>query len=181
VLADAALRYVLAGWPILPIRPPVPDSAPSVSVRRLASHRPPSDVDTAADWWGGAHAYGIAAVVGIHFDVLSVPAPLGPPMLEFLRRSPVVAIDHPGGWWLFLTTPGAPAIDDIPRGRGIAIHRAGSYVPLPPSTTATAPVEWAYRVTPLAEMITPGPADQPRLPHSLIVQQAAARAAVIVG
>jgi hypothetical protein len=77
------------------------------------------------------HAYGIAAVVGIQFDVVSVPARLGPPMLDALRRNPVVAIDHSGGWWLLLTTPGAPTIDDIPRRSGITIHRAGSYIPAP--------------------------------------------------
>jgi hypothetical protein len=176
ILADAALRYTIAGWPVLPVRLPAPAHSPDLSLRAMVSHHPPADADTAQDWWGGPHPYGIAALVGIHFDVVAVPTRIGPATLTQLRRTPATVIEHPGGWWLYLVTPDAPALTDLPRRSGITILRAGSYLPLPPTPLTAGLVEWAVRTTPLADLITPAPTNQPRLPHSLLVQQAAARA-----
>jgi hypothetical protein len=176
VLADAALRYCVAGWPVLPTRLPAPTTTPDLSLKSLVSHRPPADTRTAQQWWQD-RPYGIAAIVGIHFDILVVPADHGPTVTDhLLTNTTVAAADHPGGWWLLLVTAAADTLTDLPRRSGITLLRAGTYIPLPPTPTAHGPVEWARRTTGLADLIRPGPTGLPRLPHSLTAQQAAARA-----
>jgi hypothetical protein len=178
VLADAALRYTLAGWPIVPVRLPPPCDAPTVPLRALVSHRPPSDADTARDWWTGG-GYGIAVLVGVLFDVLVVPQRIGPTVAELLARCQPCAIAHPGGWWLFLATRGAPTLTDLPRRSGIELLGAGTQVLLPPTPTTTGCVEWGERRAGLADLVAPNAQGEPNLPNGMVAQQAAARAVAI--
>jgi hypothetical protein len=158
-LRAAAVRYLAAGWPILPAREPTNE--------QLVCNRGPADPRTAAQWWSD-RPYGIACRTGVLFDVLQVPGWLGEQVLP--------GVEHHGGAlirqrslevvWQFLVTPGAPTIAELPAGSGVRLIGAGRWIVLPPTPVLGGGTRWATR---------------PRLPgfrppHSLTVQWAVVRA-----
>lgn len=178
VLAEAAVRYVLAGWPVVPVRLPVAGDGPAVPLRSLVSHRAAPDVATAQEWWTTG-TYGIGVLAGIVFDMLVVPARIGPATAELLRRSRPCAVGHPDGWWLFPVRVGSEWLTDLPRGSGISLLGAGTQVVVPPTPVGRGCVEWQVRGVGLAEVIGRDSWGESRLPHGMTTQQAAARAWVM--
>jgi hypothetical protein len=171
-LADTAARYTAAKWPILPVQLPVRENTGAVSTRDLVVTRPPGDERVAREWWSD-RPYGIAAAVGVHFDVLVVPARIGPAVAAQFPPVTQAAISHPNGSWLFLVSPGSPVIQDMPRRCGVTLHRAGDHILLPPTPVPDGELDWEF--TP-CDLVTPaGPRGrrcQIRVPHSLVAQHA---------
>lgn len=158
-LRDAAIGYVRAGWPILPVDTPTAD--------RLICGRSPSDEATAHDWWSD-QPYGIACSTGDAFDALEVPTRLGERVLHALAQyGPPAVIEVPlTGTWLFLVTPRSPRIPDLPHGCGVRLHGEGRRILLPPTPVVGGTVAWV------------GQTEERRLPHSMTAQWAALRALV---
>lgn len=156
-LTLAAVRYCSAGWPILPLCHPTAD--------RLVTSRSPSDRDEARDWWSD-QPYGIACRTGAVFDALQVPPWLGRRMLPAVEHlATVIEIERSlEACWLFLVTPGAPGIPDLPRGVNVRLRGAGDWILLPPTPTLGGSARWVARSPEL------------RLPHSLTVQWSVVRA-----
>jgi hypothetical protein len=157
-LRAAAIRYSLAGWPILPVRPPAADR-PIIGFS-------PADPKTAGEWWAD-RPYGIACRTGVLFDVVQVPRWLGRLLLPAAgpHATVIEAARALDAVWLFLVTPNAPGIPDLPRHAGVRLHGAGSWVLLPPTPTPGGSVSWIA-----------GGCDLP-LPHSLALQWAITRVA----
>jgi hypothetical protein len=167
-LTAAAIRYLRAGWPVAPARLPIRAPGASVSVRELAVHVPPTDEATAGRWWSVRRA-GIAALTGIAFDVLIVPAGIGHQVSAAFPPGAVPAAAPPSGDWLLPVTTGTPLADEL-ADRGVRLHGAGDYVLLPPTPLGTGVLTWV--TGPLT-----GGAQQPvHLPHALAVQRAALEA-----
>ena len=160
-LCAAAVEYVEAGWPICPTRPPEHEQV----VCRLV----PPDTDTAREWWS-SDAYGICCLTGRLFDVLQVPAALGPLVLRRLdpAGAPVISVERStGSVWCFLVTAGAPVIADIPRASQARLFAADEWVLMPPTESRDGPVSW---------LAPPEDAAELHLPHSLEAQWAVVRA-----
>ena len=158
-LREAAVAYTQAGWPILPVETP--------AAERLICGRSPQDVATAQEWWTD-QAYGIACYTGKAFDALEMPAQLGDrvrPMLSEHGHPGVIEVPRTGNW-LFLVTPGARRIPDLPAGSGVRLHGKGRWILLPPTPVAGGCVAWICR-------------PNGGLPHSMTAQWAARRALVI--
>jgi Bifunctional DNA primase/polymerase, N-terminal len=157
-LREAAIEYTQAGWPILPVETPTAD--------RLICGRSPQDVTTAEEWWTD-QAYGIACYTGEAFDALEMPAQLGErvrPMLS--QHGPPAVIEVPmTGNWLFLVTPGARRIADLPAGSGVRLNGKGRWILLPPTPVVGGTVAWIGH-------------PNGRLPHSMMAQWAVRRALV---
>lgn len=159
-LRDAAIGYVRAGWPILPVDTPTAD--------RLICHRCPRDEATVRDWWS-EEPYGIACRLGAEFDVVDMPATLGEPVFEALSQHhppPVVEVPLTGRWQ-FLVTPGSPRIADLPCTSGVRLLGRGRWILLPPTPVV------GGTVTTIGQGRLDG-----RLPHSMTVQWAALRALI---
>ncbi|HET8642535.1 MAG TPA: bifunctional DNA primase/polymerase [Pseudonocardiaceae bacterium] len=159
-LREAAVAYARVGWPILPVETPTAD--------RLICGRCPPDATTAHDWWTD-EPYGIACRTGEVFDALQMPARLGELVLPVLAQygAPAVVEVPLTGNWLFLVTPGAPRITDLPADSGVRLRGRGWWILLPPTVVIGGTVAWVG---------SSGPGG--RLPHSMTVQWAALRALV---
>jgi Bifunctional DNA primase/polymerase, N-terminal len=167
-LRAAAVAYVKAGWPILPL---------SLTGDRLVAGRSPLDVRMAADWWS-QRPYGIGCRLGDEFDVLEVPVGLGEAVLVELRRVRPLAsvppvVEVPGqDCWLFLVTPGFKQIPELPARGPIHLHSGeGRWIVLPPTPLTGGPVSWIGAEG--TDAAVPNPTG---LPHSLTVQWAASHA-----
>lgn len=156
-LKAAAVRLHRAGWPVLPAAHPAAD--------RLVSGRCPPDEQTAADWWSD-QPYGIACRTGELFDALQVPSWLGARLLPSVEHyATVVEVTRAlESVWLFLVTPGAVGIADLPRSVDIRLHTTGGWILLPPTPTLGGASRWVSRPAQL------------RLPHALTMQWAVVRA-----
>lgn len=160
VLRGAAAEYSRTGWPVLPLNP---------KTGRLVCSQPPDGPECAEQWW--ERPYGIACRTGDLFDVLQVPSWLGEHMLPAVGQLACVwevQIPLVRTWW-FMVTPGAPVVAEfgyfVRTGR---LHRAGSYVVMPPTPIVDGCSRWVTR--------QPGRLAADRLPHSLAIQWAAIRA-----
>jgi hypothetical protein len=126
----------------------------------------PADPKTAGEWWSD-RPYGIACRTGVLFDAVQVPRWLGPALLR--AAGPHATVVEVAGAldavWLFLVTPGAPGIPDLPRHVDVRLHGAGGWVLLPPTPTLGGSVSWIAGD------------GEPPLPHSLTLQWALTRTA----
>lgn len=159
-MACAAVRYVTAGWPILPASQPAAD--------RLVCGFSPPDPETAREWWAD-RPYGIACRTGVLFDALQVPPWLGRRLLPPVEHyATVIEVERSlEAYWLFLVTAGSPGIPDLPRAVTVRLHGSGGWILLPPTAMPGGSVRWVNH-----------PADL-RLPHSLTLQWAAIRAITV--
>ena len=157
-LRDSAVDYARAGWPILPVETPTAD--------RLICGRCPPDPQTAHEWWTD-EPYGIACRTGEVLDAVEMPSQLGELVLPALEQHGAVAVVEVPltGRWLFLVTPGAPRITDLPADSGVRLRGRGWWILLPPTVIIGGTVSWIGRSGPDC-----------RLPHSMTVQWAALRA-----
>lgn len=147
----AAVEYVRDRWSILPL---------SATGDRLVCGMCPRDVDVAREWWSDG-PYGIAGLVGHQFDILEVPPHFGQHLLDKLSQPgrPISVIEVPlTGRWLFLVTPGAPAMTGLAHCRNLLRLQGTGWIPLPPTNTPGGRANWISRGT---------------IPHSLIAQAAA--------
>jgi Bifunctional DNA primase/polymerase, N-terminal len=147
----AALEYVRDQWPILPL---------SEAGDRLVCGMCPHDADMAREWWSDA-PYGIAGLVGQQFDALDVSQQFGQHMLDKLTQPdrPISVIEVPlSGRWMFLVTPGAPAMTGHTRYRKHLRMQRDGWISLPPTMTPSGRVTWISRGL---------------IPHSLIAQAVA--------
>lgn len=159
-LREAAIEYVQAGWPILPVESPTAD--------RLICGRCPPDAATAHDWWTD-EPYGIACRTGEAFDVLEMPTRLGELVLSMLSQHghpAVIEVPYTGNW-LFLVTAGSPRITDLPADSRVRLRSTGDWILLPPTIIVGGTVSWIG----LANRDS-------RLPQSMTAQWAALRALV---
>jgi hypothetical protein len=171
-LLDAAISYAAAGWPVIPVALPVQEWGGAVPVRRLVVGRPAPDGQVARDWWAD-RPYGIALRAGAPFDVLTVPARVGPAIVAHFPPGAMLAAEHPDGRWLLLVTPGARLTEDLPRRCGVTLHGAGSHILLPPTPVADGELSWAVRPDRRSGLVARD--GSIRAPHSLTVQAVAAR------
>jgi Bifunctional DNA primase/polymerase, N-terminal len=150
--------YTRAGWPVLPVEVPTAD--------RLICGRSPGDATTAEEWWT-EQAYGIACYTGELFDALEMPTQLGEQVLAMLsQHGPPAVIEVPlTGNWLFLVTPGAPRIADLPAASGVRLHGKRRWILLPPTPVIGGAVAWIGQ-------------PKGRFPHSMTAQWTARRALV---
>lgn len=160
-LRQAAVEYVAAGWPILPVETPTAD--------RLICGRCPPDAKTAYAWWSD-EPYGIACRTGEVFDAVQMPARLGELVLPALAQyGPPAVVEAPlTGDWLFLVTPGSPRITDLPADSQVRLRGKDWWILLPPTPVIGGRASWIGRA-----------GVDGRLPHSMAVQWAALRALVI--
>ncbi|MCB9413319.1 MAG: bifunctional DNA primase/polymerase [Actinobacteria bacterium] len=140
-LADAALVYVKAGWPVFPCEP-----GGKAPIGRLAPHGfkdATTDVATIRRWWTSEPEANIGTPTGVFFDVLDVDVRLDGDGFAALRRlgragllagAFAEAETRNGGKHLFFPTSGS-GCRSFPRHR-IDIKAAGGYVLLAPSTVA---------------------------------------------
>lgn len=156
-LRAAAVDYATTGWPILPVATPTAD--------RLICGRCPPDPETAYEWWSDEEPYGIACRTGEVFDVVEMPARLGELALPALSQHghPAIVEVPLTGTWMFLVTPGARRITDLPGDSQVRLRGRGWWILLPPTLVVGGAVAWV------------GLAGR-RIPHSLTVQWAALRA-----
>jgi hypothetical protein len=162
-LTAAAIRYLRAGWPVAPARLPIRAPGAVLSVRELAVHVPPADEATAGRWWSVRRA-GIAALTGIAFDVLVVPARIGEQVTAAFPPGALPAAASPRGDWLLPVTTGTSLADEL-TDRGVRLHGAGDYVLLPPTPLATGPLSW------VTGPLTNGAHLPVQLPHAVAVQR----------
>jgi len=162
VLCEAAVAYVKAGWPVLPLRGP--------SYEQFVCNRGPSDGASARLWWSD-QPYGIGCRTGLLFDVIQVPASLGRPLMTVLKELNtvlVIEVDALAAWWFFVS-PGSPVIGDFPRECQVRMLAAGGWVALPPTPCRGGPTSWV--AAPPAHTVPWG-----SLPNSLQMQWAVVRA-----
>lgn len=128
--------YLVAGWPIVPLRPAGDQVVTLMSPRTQAM---------AVEWWSD-RPYGIACRVGELFDVIEVPARLGQDVLNDLRqggRGPASVIEIPRqDRWLFLVTPSRSVTPELDAYRRQVRLVQDDWVPLPPTPTASGTVVW---------------------------------------
>lgn len=159
VLRAAAVRLSGAGVSVWPVCP---------ATGRLVSGRPAAGPVVARWWWD--RPYGIGFLAGEGFDVIEVPARLGPRLLPVIGHAATVweAITAAGRVWRVFVTGGSPVVFEfrhlVP---GARLHTDGTLLMLPP--TPGDACRWVAR--------EPGPGTRLQLPHSLTTQWAAINAA----
>ncbi len=118
----------LLGCPTVTCHPALPDW------ERTAS-RDPARI---AGWWRRSH-YGVLLATGHSFDVLEVAGPLGWRLAREARGPVAVAPPHR---WMFLMRSGADLTPDLAGHSSVVLHRAGSWIPAPPTPLPTGAVRW---------------------------------------
>lgn len=150
-LRRAARRYADHDWPVIPgarlsgdrfdcdqfgcptvtCHPALPDW------EREALLSP----DRIAGWWQRAD-YGVLLATGHTFDVLEVAGPVGPKLAREVRGPVAVA---PPTRWMFLVHGGADLVPQLAEHSAVVLHRAGSWIPAPPTPLPTGAVRWVTR------------------------------------
>lgn len=169
-LRHAAQGYVARGWDVVPGTYLVPPgsrarggrrSVPGgCSCRRSDCSAPgahPVDPDwrdqastrpAAVDWWWASRPHAILLPVGGNFEVLDVPAHVGPPVLRMMREDgvPVGPVARtPQGRWQFLVAPGGNPDPDPAVTPDIRHLGAGSFLVAPPTRIgSTGAVRWIW-------------------------------------
>jgi hypothetical protein len=105
--------------------------------------------DEVAEWWNG-EAFSVLVATGTTLDAIEVGAELGRRTASVLRAAgrPVPIAATPQGRWLFLTTAQEPSQvlpTELASHDDIVLHRAGSWIPLPPTAFEHGIVHWRVR------------------------------------
>ena len=154
-LRRAARRYADHDWPVVPgarlsgdrfdcdligcptvtCHPAVPDWERQALLDR----------DRIAGWWQRAE-YGVLLATGHTFDVLEVAGPVGRSLAREVRGPVAVA---PNGTqphrWMFVVRGGGDLLPALAGSSAVVLHRAGSWIPAPPTPLPTGTVRWATR------------------------------------
>jgi hypothetical protein len=154
-LRRAARRYADHDWPVVPgarlsggrfdcdqlgcptvtCHPAVPDWEREALL----------DPDRIAGWWQRSE-YGVLLATGHTFDVLEVAGPVGRKLAREVHGPVAVA---PNGKqphrWMFLVRGGAGLLPALAGNSAVVLHRAGSWIPAPPTPLPTGVVRWATR------------------------------------
>jgi len=154
-LRRAARRYADHDWPVVPgarlsgdrfacdqlgcltvtCHPAVPDWERQALL----------DPDRIAGWWQRSE-YGVLLATGHTFDVLEVAGPVGRKLAREVHGPVAVA---PNGKqahrWMFLVRGGAGLLPALAGNSAVVLHRAGSWIPAPPTPLPTGAVRWVTR------------------------------------
>ena len=155
-LRAQAIGLAYRGWPVLPGTYPAGSRWAGGGAN--ASQTGPSPVhedwpqrvgatpDEVAEWWNG-EAFSVLVATGTTLDAIEVGAELGRRTASVLRSAgrPVPIAATPQGRWLFLTAAGAPCSGALAGHADIVAHRAGSWIPLPPTAFEHGIVHWRVR------------------------------------
>ncbi|WP_158887579.1 bifunctional DNA primase/polymerase [Amycolatopsis anabasis] len=157
-LRAEAIGLAWRGWPVFPGTYPAvaDDDAPGAEPdaawfgpvpahadwrERLGAH--PHQV---ASWWTGT-PYSLLVATGTVLDAVEVDDELGRRAARLLRATghpaPIVAM--PNGRWLFLTTAADRVPAELGEHRGIRVHGADSWIPLPPTPYQHGVVHWRVK------------------------------------
>lgn len=166
-LTATARRCVVAGWPVVPgswwspakqrhvcdmpaclvasLHPVVPGVLSDAELMAYAL----TDVAAVAARWA-RRPYAVLVPTGVACDVVEVPRPHGPVVIDALARHGRGVIAANGRGWLIFTRPGGPSPGtvDAPGRREwaglVIVHGAGSWVAIPPSVVAGRALRWIW-------------------------------------
>jgi hypothetical protein len=103
------------------------------------------DPDRIANWWQRAD-YGVLLATGHTFDVLEVAGPVGRGMAREVRGPVAVAPNNNEPHrWMFLMQGGADLMPALAERSSVVVHRAGSWIPAPPTLLPTGAVRWVTK------------------------------------
>jgi hypothetical protein len=154
-LRAQAIGLAYRGWPVLPGTYPADSrwaggndtsqTGPS-PVHEDWPQRVGATADEVAEWWNG-EAFSVLVATGTTLDAIEVGAELGRCTASVLRSAgqPVPIAATPHGRWLFLTAAGQQCSSALSGHDDIVLHRAGSWIPLPPTAFEHGIVHWRVR------------------------------------
>jgi hypothetical protein len=119
------------GCPTVTCHPALPDWQSTASLDRARI----------AGWWQRAN-YGVLLATGHTFDVLEVAGPTGRRLAREVRGPIAVA---PSQRWMFLVRAGSEMLPTLAERPCVVLHRAGSWIPAPPTPLPTGSVRWLAR------------------------------------
>ncbi len=99
------------------------------------------DPDRITGWWQQAD-YGVLLATGHTFDVPEVAGPAGRSLAREVRGPVAVA---PPTRWMFLIRDGGALLPQLAEHSAVVLHRAGSWIPAPPTPLPTGAVRWVTR------------------------------------
>jgi hypothetical protein len=147
-LRTAAYRYVTHRWRVIPGAPRRGDRCdcgvpgclttachPAVADWQEAASDDPAQV---AAWWNRID-HGVLLATGHSFDVLELVGPAGRQVAREIRGPVAVA---PPQRWMFLVRPGGTLRSELAQHSCVVLHRAGSWIPAPPTRMPAGPVRW---------------------------------------
>jgi hypothetical protein len=155
-LRAQAIGLAYRGWPVLPGTYPAgsrwagggtdaSQTGPS-PVHEDWPQRVGATADEVAEWWNG-EAFSVLVATGTTLDAIEVGAELGRRTASVLRSAgqPVPIAATPQGRWLFLTAADSTESTALAGHDDIVLHRAGSWIPLPPTAFEHGIVHWRVR------------------------------------
>lgn len=150
-LQRAAQQYADHSWPVVPGARLRGDrfacdqlGCPTVTCHpALADWQDSASLDPAriAGWWQQSN-YGVLLATGHSFDVLEVAGPMGWRLAREAHGPIAVA---PTVRWMFLVRAGAEFLPALAEHQSVVLHRAGSWIPAPPTPLPTGTVRWHAR------------------------------------
>jgi hypothetical protein len=150
-LQRAARRYAGHDWPVIPGARLCGDrfdcdqvGCPTVTCHpAMADWEQEASLDPAriARWWQHTD-YGVLLATGHSFEVLEVAGPLGWHLAREARGPVAVA---PPQRWFFLMRAGDDLVPDLAENSSVVLHRAGSWIPAPPTPLPDGGVRWVTR------------------------------------
>ena len=154
-LRAEAIGLAWRGWPVLPGTYPAGSHWAGREGREDTGPRPVHDdwqerIGTkpaqVAGWWTG-QPYSVLLATGVTLDAIEVSGALGRGAARALRTIgfPVPIVATPDDRWMFLTTSGAELAGPLAEHGDVTLHKAGSWVPLPPTPVEHGVVHWRVR------------------------------------
>lgn len=154
-LRRAARRYADHDWPVVPGARLSGDrfdcdqiGCPTVTCHPAVvdwERQALLDPDRIAGWWQRSE-YGVLLATGHTFDVLEVAGPVGRKLAREVHGPVAVA---PNGKqahrWMFVLRSGAGLLPALAGNSAVVLHRAGSWIPAPPTPLPTGAVRWVTR------------------------------------
>jgi hypothetical protein len=154
-LRAQAIGLAWRGWDVLPGTYPAgsqwagrdgTDDTGPVPVHEDWQERIGSKPEEVATWWTG-QPYSLLLATGGSFDAIEVSGELGRGAAQVLRTVglPVPIIATPTDRWVFLTVSGQQLGTELAAHEDVIVHRAGSWIPLPPTPFQHGVVHWRVK------------------------------------
>lgn len=154
-LRAQAIGLAWRGWPVLPGTYPAGsqwagregvENVGPVPVHQDWQERIGTKPEQVATWWTG-RPYSVLLATGVTLDAIEVPGFLGRGAARVLRAVglPVPIIATPDDRWTFLVRAGQDLARPLVERGDVALHQAGSWVPLPPTPVQHGVVHWRVR------------------------------------
>jgi bifunctional DNA primase/polymerase-like protein len=154
-LRAQAIGLAWRGWPVLPGTYPAGSSWAGREgneptgprpVHADWEHRIGTAPEQVATWWTG-RPYSLLLATGVLLDAIEVPGHLGRGAARVLRSVglPVPIMATPDDRWMFLVDSGEELRRPLAEDSDVALHAAGSCVPLPPTPLQHGVVHWRVR------------------------------------